>query len=269
MSGILPGREVELMSKNDNTGRGRLYGDLAWVWPVISPPADYLAEADEIVTLLRRFGRREIRRVLDLGSGGGHVDYGLKRHFTITGVDLSEAMLALARELNPEVTYLRGDLRTPPTDELFDAVYLGDAVNHMLSEDDLRRAFQAAYDHLAPGGAFFTVAEETRERFSSPRTYVTHHAVEDIHVTFIQDMHDPDVADTVYDLTLVFLIRRGIELTVEVDRHCCGLFPLAAWQATAAEVGFDVQEATFGSAAIPAIVGVKPPADHMSRGRLR
>ena len=101
------------MSKTDEAEQCRLYGDLAWLWPLIIPPADYLAEADEVATLLRRFGRREMRRVLDLGCGGRHFDYGLKRHFGIVGVDLSEAVLALARELNPEVTYLRGDLRAP------------------------------------------------------------------------------------------------------------------------------------------------------------
>ena len=245
------------MSNEDQAEQGRLYGDLAWLWPLISPPGGYVAEADEIATLLRRHCQREVGRVLDLGCGGGHMDYGLKRYFEIVGVDLSEAMLALAHKLNPEVKYLRGDLRAPPTDELFDAVYLGDAVNYMLSEPDLRRAFQAAYDHLAPGGVFFTVAEVTRESFKSPQAHVSHHARQDVHVTFIEDHHDPDPGDTTYDGTLVFLIRRGGELTVEVDRHRGGLFPLETWKATAADVGFDVQGATFGSAALPAIIGVK------------
>lgn len=235
----------------------RLYGDLAWLWPVISPPADYLAEADEIATLIRRFSQREVQSVLDLGCGGGHVDYGLKRHFASVGVDLSEPMLALARTLNPEVTYLRGDLRNPPTDELFDAVYLGDAVNYMLSETDLRRAFKAAYDHLAPGGVFLTAAEETRERFTSPKAHVTHHADEQVQVTFIEEVHDPDPADQTYDLTLVFLVRGGGKLRVEVDCHRCGLFPLATWEATAAAVGFDARVTTLGPAATPAIIGLK------------
>ena len=248
------------MSNEDQPEQCRLYGELAWLWPIISPPADYVAEADKVATLLRRYGRREVRRVLNLGCGGGHFDCALKRHFAIVGVDLSEAMLALARKLNPEVTYLRGDLRAPPTDELFDAVYLGDAVNYMLSEADLRAAFQAAYDHLAPGGVFFTVPENTRERFKLPQTHVSHHAHEQTQVTFIEDHHDPDPTDTTYDLTLVFLIRRGGELTVEIDRHRGGLFPLEIWKATADDVGFEVQETTFGTTALPAIIGVKPSA---------
>ncbi len=245
------------MPQQDESEQCRLYGDLAWLWPVISPPGEYLAETEEVATLVRGNARRVVQRVLDLGCGGGHVDYGLKRYFRIVGVDLSEAMLALARKLNPEETYLRGDLRDPPTVELFDAVYLGDAVNAMLSETDLRRAFQAAYDHLVPGGVFFTVAEVTRENFIFPDTRVSRHTDKGVHVTFIHDMHDPDPTDTTYDLTLVFLIRRGRELVVEVDRQRAGLFPLATWQAIAGDVGLEVQMTTLGTAATPAIIGVK------------
>ncbi len=245
------------MRRCDDVNACRLYDDLAWLWPIISPPGDYLAEAEEIAGLLRQWSRREVRRLLDLGCGGGHIDSGLKRYFEIVGVDLSEAMLALARELNPEVAYVRGDLRAPPVDELFDAVYLGDAVNSMLSEADLRRAFQAAYDRLAPGGVFLTVAELTRENFKSPESMVTLHGGSDVHVTFVQDFFDPDPADTTYDLTLVFLIRSGGKLEVEVDRHRAGIFSLETWRATAGDVGFDTQLTKLGSAEAHAIIGVK------------
>ena len=107
---------------------------------------------------------------------------------------------------------------------------------------------------------FFTVAEETRERFTSPRAFVSHHDAGHIHVTFVQDFHDPDPNDTTYEGTLLFLIHEGNKLTVEVDRHRGGVFPLATWRSAAAEVGFEVRETTFGSAGVPAIIGVKPPA---------
>ncbi|MFH1419551.1 MAG: class I SAM-dependent methyltransferase [Planctomycetota bacterium] len=248
------------MSEEDNAGQWRLYADLAWLWPVISPPADYERDANDITALLREHVRRDLRTVLDLGCGGGHVDYWLKRHFTVVGIDQSEAMLALACELNPEATYLRGDLRDPPTAERFDAVFLGDAVNYMLSEGDLRQAFQAAYDCLAPGGVFLTVAEETRERFTAPRAHVSHHDSGRIHVTFIENYHDSDAIDTTYEVTLLFLIYEGDRLTVAHDRHRGGVFPLATWHAAAAGVGFEVRETTLRSAGVPAIIGVRPPA---------
>lgn len=63
-----------------------------------------------------------------------------------------------------------------------------------------------------------------------------------------------------YEGTLLFLIHEGNKLTVEVDRHRGGVFPFATWHSAAAEVGFEVCETTFGSAGVPAIIGVKTPA---------
>ena len=31
----------------------RLYGDLAWTWPIISPPEDYAEEAEEAISLIQ------------------------------------------------------------------------------------------------------------------------------------------------------------------------------------------------------------------------
>jgi len=90
----------------------RMYGDLAWTWPIISPKEGYVEEAEGFVAAIRKHSRIEARTLLHLGPGGGHLDWTLKQHFHITAVDLSEDMLGLARPLNPEVTYLQGDMRT-------------------------------------------------------------------------------------------------------------------------------------------------------------
>ena len=90
----------------------RMYGDLAWTWPIISQKEHYITEAGQFRDAIRQYSRIEAKTLLDLGCGGGHNDWTLKKHFAVTGVDISENMLALARKLNPEVTYFHGDMRT-------------------------------------------------------------------------------------------------------------------------------------------------------------
>ena len=93
-------------------GRNRLYGDLASLWPLMSPPEEYRDEA--------RYWRRALRerlgagrlRILDLGAGGGHNLHHLAHEFDATAVDLSEGMLAHSRRLNPGVAHHVGDMRT-------------------------------------------------------------------------------------------------------------------------------------------------------------
>jgi len=218
----------------------RLYDDLAWTWPIISPPEDYVDEAEEFAKIVREHSRIEVKALLDLGCGGGHNDCTLKKHFEVTGVDVSEAMLSLARGLNPEVTYLVGDMRTVRLGEAFDAVMIADSIDYMLTVDELRSAFDTAFAHLKPGGVFCTYAEVTRERFQQNETKCSSHAQGDVEITFIEHSYDPDPTDTTYEMAFVYLIRRCGELQIETDRHSGGIFPLATWQDLLREVGFEV-----------------------------
>ena len=91
--------------------RHRFYRDLASWWPLISPPEEYAEEAAFAASLLRT-AKPPARTVLELGSGGGNNAFHLKNEFEMTLVDLSEEMLAVSRQLNPDCDHLRGDMRT-------------------------------------------------------------------------------------------------------------------------------------------------------------
>jgi len=240
----------------------RLYDDLAWLWPIISPPDEYEEEVAEIISLIQDHTRRESWQepltLLDLGCGGGHNDYWLKHTFAVTGVDLSEPMLALARQLNPEVRYLIGDMRSVRLGEMFDVVFIADTIDYMLTEDDLRAAFETAYTHLNPGGVFCTFAEETRERFEQNKTKTIIRKHGDIELTSIDNYYDPDPEDTTYEMTFVYLIREKGQLTMETDHHVMGMFEVATWIELLEEVGFEVEMVEYEETG-PVFVGVKSP----------
>ncbi len=235
----------------------RMYKDLAWTWPIISAPEHYVEEAWSFASAIRSHARRPVMTLLDLGCGGGHNDFTLKRHFTLTGVDLSESMLALARALNPGVIYAQGDMRTVRLGQTFDAVVIADSIDYMLDEDDLRAAFLTAFEHLAPGGVFVTYAEVSRERFQQNESFSQTETQGEVEITLFTNHYDPDPADTTVEFTFVYLIRRAGKLTIETDRHLAGIFPLAAWERLLGEVGFEVHrlENDYGD---PMFVGVKP-----------
>ncbi len=230
--GTAPGRD-----------RQRLYADLAWTWPIVSPPEDYAEEAREFWRFLRSGAAGDVREVLHLGCGGGHVDSQLKRHVRILGVDLSPSMLRLARRLNPDVTYRRGDMRSVRLGRTFDGVLLSDAGAYMRTPRDLARAFATAYRHLRPGGCFVTYAEHARERVRQNETQAIRGRRGDVEVVFVENRYDPDPGDTTFEATFVYLIRRRGRLTVETDRHVLGLFPAATWLRTMESTGFVLRHA--------------------------
>jgi len=237
----------------------RLYDDLAWTWPIISAKEHYVHEAETFVAALRAHARREVKTLLHLGCGGGHLDYTLKAHLAVTGVDLSEAMLSLARQLNPEATYLAGDVRTVRLGRTFDAVMVADSIDYMLTEEDLRAAFATAFAHLKPGGAFCTYAEETADSFQQNRTRCSIRSYGDVEIVFVENAYDPNPADTTYENVFVYLIRRGGRLQIETDRHLGGLFPVATWVRLLGEAGFQVTQLAFDDEeSMPWFSGVKP-----------
>lgn len=246
----------------------RLYTDLAWVWPFVSPPEDYPEEVATFRARFRRHGVPDGAPVLHLGSGGGSIDWHLKRHYRVTGVDLNPAMLAHARSLNPEVEYLEGDVRDVRLGRVFAAVLLHDAAAYMTTPAGLRAAYQTAAAHLAPGGVLVTPPEELRSRFRQHRVQAETHQRGERAVTTVTVDFDPDPADTWFEQTYVFLIRQaGQQLQVETDTHRCGLYELDEMLRLLREVGFEPQVEQWELADLPPgdeyplITAVKRPAE--------
>ncbi len=251
------------MQESSYSNQQRLYDDLAWVWPIISPPQDYVEETEHFCKIIQEHSQLEVRTLLDLGCGGGHNDCTLKKHFDVTGVDTSEDMLELARQLNPEVAYAVGDMRNLRLGKTFDAVTIFDSIIYMVTVADLHAAFVTAYKHLKPGGVFLTMVETIPERFRQNWTQCTTHARGDIEIAFIENAYDPDPTDTNYEVTLIYLIRRGGRLDIETDRHVCGIFGIETWHVLLEGVGFEVRQMEFahpglGGEIYPMFVCIKP-----------
>jgi SAM-dependent methyltransferase len=218
--------------------RHRFYSDLASWWPLISAPEEYAEEAAFAASLLRT-ANPPTRTVLELGSGGGNNAFYLKREFEMTLVDLSEQMLAVSRQLNPECEHVRGDMRTLRLGRRFDAVFVHDAVDYMTTEADLRRAVSTAYQHCREGGLAVFVPDDIAENFEPGTEHGGHDAPDGRGVRYLEWSSDPDPGDTRTRSEFAFLLREA-DGTVQVahDTHEFGLFPRALWLKVLTEVGF-------------------------------
>lgn len=228
----------------------RLYRDLAWTWPIISPPKDYIEESERIKRLIRKHTKIPVKTLLNLGCGGGHVDWVLKKYFTITGVDISPNMLKNARKLNPQVKYLKGDMRNVRLRREFDAVLIHDSINYMLTRKDLKAVFKTAYLHLKPGGVVYTCVEE-HNKIQQNKTKFSVNKKGNTEITFIENYYDADPRDTMYESTFIYLIRKNRKLRVHTDRHLCGIFKLKTWFSVIREVGFKLKRQRFIHSTIP------------------
>jgi SAM-dependent methyltransferase len=115
-------------------------------------------ECDFVISALEL---RPGARVLDLCCGQGrHAVELTKRGFAVTGFDLSECLLGLARDraAKAEVAceFIRGDMREIPWQNEFDAVLnLFTAFGYLETDEEDEKALRAVARCLRPGGSAF------------------------------------------------------------------------------------------------------------------
>jgi SAM-dependent methyltransferase len=96
-------------------------------------------------------------KVLELGCGTGRVAIRLARDgVEVVGLDLSGAMLAVAREKSAGIGslgWIEGDMRAFELGETFHlAIIPGHGFQNLLTAEDQRACLESARRHLAPGG---------------------------------------------------------------------------------------------------------------------
>ncbi len=225
--------------------RIRLYHELSYLWPIISPPEEYIVEAWRLREIIQEKLGPSRFRLLELGVGGGHVLSHLTDDFDAAAVDLSPEMIALSSRLNPGVPHHLGDMRTVRLGQTFDAVLIHDAICYMLTEDDLAAAFETARAHLRPGGVFVAAPDHLKETFPGPTVTHSTEEREGLRVTCIEYSDDPDETDSLVESVFFYLIVRDGQLTVEQDRHTFGLFPRETWLRLLTEAGFTAEERNY------------------------
>lgn len=219
-------------------GESGLYGDLAAWWHIISDPADYDEEAVILADAMVETAHREVREVLELGSGGGNNAVHMKHRFDLTLVDISPQMVEASRRINPGCEHAVGDMRTVRLGRAFDAVFVHDAVVYMLDEDDLLALMTTAREHLRPGGVALFVPDHIEESFT-PNVGLGGGTRGGRSIRFLQWTHDPVPGDGRYRLSFAFLIREGKgPVRTEFEEHDAGLFPRSVWLERLTRAGF-------------------------------
>ena len=203
------------------------YNELAWIDTIVAPPEEYAEDTERYCGLIKEHSRIEAKTLLHLGCGAGGHDHTFKRHFHVTGVDISRGMLAIARKRNPEAAYILGDMRSVRLRERFDAVAVPDSIGYLTTLRDLRRAVGTAGRHLKPGGVLLVVALVKEDFRDNNFVYSGNRG--DVKVTIFENNNASGSNRRAYEATIVYLVRRRGRLEMFTECHVQGLFPLAAW----------------------------------------
>lgn len=132
------------------------YGpEFAEIYDVVytSRGKDYRTESRQVAEAIRA-RRPGAASLLDVGCGTGeHLALMAGTFGRVEGLEVSEAMLAVARAKLPDVEFHRADMRTFDLGRRYDAITcLFAAIAHQRSVADLEATLERFAHHLEPGG---------------------------------------------------------------------------------------------------------------------
>lgn len=115
-------------------------------------------QAEVVCKWLSSLGRKDLE-LMDLGCGSGWLCPELTRFGRVTGVDLSDEVLARARSRMPDVTFVSGDfMKLDFGKSSFDVIISLEVLSHVA---DQRAFLRKVCSHLRPGG-YMMLATQNR-----------------------------------------------------------------------------------------------------------
>lgn len=140
-----------------------VFGDYAKYYNLLYRDEEYISEVAFVLERLAALGCMP-SSLLDLGCGTGrHGGEMARRGVAVTGVDMSEVMLSMARdcrvsglpEQTPEPEFVKGDACRVRLGKTFDAVTaLFHVMSYQNTEENASALLATAKAHLKPGGIF-------------------------------------------------------------------------------------------------------------------
>jgi SAM-dependent methyltransferase len=161
------------------TVRREMYGRLAGYYDVTHGTQDYRAQADLIDAAFQEYGTGG-KHVLDIACGtGGHARYMVEKGYDVTGIDLSDDVLTIARAkfagsaVSP--LFLQKDVLGLDFDGEFDGAYcLGSTFVYMTTYEMAIQALKGIRRSLKEGGVLmFDVLNGWQMLDTSPHMHVS------------------------------------------------------------------------------------------------
>jgi len=230
----------------------KLYQEWAWIWSEVTPEMTYAEEAQDLMAIITESLGRPPRNILELGSGGGYLLHDLQSQYpsvSVTLVDNSPQMLALAKERNPKAETILADMSTLNLSRQFDVVLLHDAVMYLADVPQVRQVLEVMNNHLSSDGVAVVLPDCCRETFEDRiLTAETHTEKASLHLTewhwgltdegqvsvefsiLLQDHQAlPDQIQSHHETHRMLVLSLGEWMTLFMETGWMQDFPMSPW----------------------------------------
>ena len=244
-------------------GDEKLYNRFAAYYDKIYRNVDYTGESEFIRFAAKKHKSSPGIELLDMACGTGSHAEMLINYFNVTGMDLNEDMLELARQKVPKVNFILGDMKDLKLEADFDVITcIFSAIHYNKNYCELEKTLRNFYTHLKDGGILiYDLSLNTSNWIEGLVSVDT--VVEDR--LKLARICQSKLENGIFNADFVFLIKANGKFDFDIDSHELGVFNIKEVQRIMKKVGFDTfVYADFtreiwedGEAKRPVFVGVK------------
>ena len=176
--------------------------------------------------------------VLELGCGTGSFTSLMAREgYKMHGIDLSAAMIKMAKKKGCKAKFEVGDMRMLGiSDRFMVAVSVCDTMNYLLDELELQEALMSVYRALKPGGIF--IFDLKTERFFENLGEEIYTDEKPVGEYVWENYYDKETRDNDYYIS--FYIKSGRKYRKYVEEHTQHAFRPEEVRKAAKECGFKI-----------------------------
>ncbi len=206
---------------------------------------EYAPEAARVKELLTRHGVPSQGDLLILACGtGGHIPY-FREEYTVSGLDLSEDMLALAREKFPAIRFHTASLIDFKLEDEFDAmICLYGSIGFVKTADNLRASMKRIAAHLRPNGVVVITPWSTVEDF---RDLMVVDAADKPDLKIARMEHVRLKEPKIVEVTFHHLLGKNNNVTYHKQSMEIGLFSREEYVSAMTDAGLKVVEEYTGT----------------------
>ena len=206
-----------------NMAKQLLHNKLAKYYDRVYSFRDYLDEAVRLQNVIIKYSESGGNTLLDVACGTGlHLKH-LKDDFSCTGVDISKAMLKIARKNAKGVTFKEADMKTLRLGKQYDVITcLLSSIGYVKTAASLEKTIRNFSKHLKKGGLALIEPSYAKSLYVSGEPRITTYDGKDVKIARVNYTNFRQ-ATAVLNMHIL-IAERGKDAKYYVDRHELGLF---------------------------------------------
>ena len=214
----------------------QLYEKYASYYDRIYAYVDYKGESKFINWAVNKHKTSVGNELLDVACGTGSHALILKNNFNITGVDINENMLKIAREKVSEVDFIKGDMKKLEIESKFDVIIcIFSAIHYNTNYSELESTLTNFYKHMENGGILIYDLSFNTDNWIEGIVSVDTVAEEELKIARICQSR---LENGIFNANFIFFVKDKGEFDFDIDEHKLGVFEIDKVNKIMEKIGF-------------------------------